>query len=351
MHKELRISITPGTVVMALFVLAGAYLVWYLRDLVLLIITAVVLASAIRPGVLFFVGLHFPRIVAVLTMYTLLFGGAFLLIYFFFPPIISETANFFTALPEYLDRIAVPFTDERTSALISTSESTLSSLLAFRDAFTDTSEGMLRLVTTFFGGIFAFMLVTVLSFYFAIQEQGIEDFLRLVTPLKYEEYVISLWHRAQHKIGLWMQGQIVLSALAGVLVYLGLLIVEAPYALLLGVLTAIAEVIPIFGSLFAGAVAVAVVWSTSGFALAFIVAGLFVLVNQFEANLIYPLVVKKIVGVPPLLVIVGIIAGAELAGFLGAFLSVPIAAILQEFVSDIDRGRRMRAAAPTASVE
>ncbi len=63
-------------------------------------------------------------------------------------------------------------------------------------------------------------------------------------------------------------------------------------------------------------------------------------VNQFESNLIYPLIVKKIVGIPPLLVIVALIAGYTLAGFLGVLLSVPIAAVVLEFITDFDKRKR-----------
>jgi len=187
-----------------------------------------------------------------------------------------------------------------------------------------------------------FILIVVLSFYFAVQEEGIEGFLRTVTPLAQEEYVIDLWHRSQKKIGLWMQGQIMLSVLVGVLIYLGLLIIGIPYALLIGLFTAVMEIIPIFGSFVAAVPAIAIAFTTGGTTLAVIVAGLYIVVNQFEAHLIYPLVVKKIVGVPPLLVIVAMVAGGELAGFLGLLLSIPLAAILQEFVGDLDKGRRAR---------
>jgi len=67
------------------------------------------------------------------------------------------------------------------------------------------------------------------------------------------------------------------------------------------------------------------------------VLGLYVVVQQFEANLIYPVVVKKVVGVPPLLVILALLVGYKLAGFLGVLLSVPMAGAIQEFVGDIDR--------------
>ena len=134
-----------------------------------------------------------------------------------------------------------------------------------------------------------------------------------------------------------MQGQILLSVIVGILVYLGLLIIGVPYALLLAVFTALAEIIPIFGSLMAGTVAIVVAYSSGGVALAVIVLGLFIVVNQFESNLIYPLIVKKVVGVPPLLVIVALIAGYTLAGFLGALLSVPVSAVLLEIISDFDK--------------
>jgi predicted PurR-regulated permease PerM len=137
-----------------------------------------------------------------------------------------------------------------------------------------------------------------------------------------------------------MQGQILLSVIVAILVYLGLLIIGVPYALLLAVFTALAEIIPIFGSLIAGTLAVIVSFSNGGFAIATIVLGLYIVVNQFESNLIYPLIVKKIVGIPPLLVIVALIAGYTLAGFLGVLLSVPLAAVLLEFINDFDKRKR-----------
>ena len=158
-------------------------------------------------------------------------------------------------------------------------------------------------------------------------------------PVEYEDYSVDLWKRAQKKIGLWMQGQILLSVIVAILVYLGLLIIGIPYALLLSVFTAIAEIIPIL-VLIAGTAAAVVAFSDGGIPLALIVAGLFIVVNQFESNLIYPLIVKKIVGIPPLLVIVALIAGYTLAGFLGVLLSVPVAAVILELITDFDKRKR-----------
>ena len=346
MEKEIHVSITPGTIVTTLLILMGGYVLWLLRDLLLLIITAIVMASAIEPGVGFFIRYKIPRFFSVLLMYVLVFGSLFSLIFFFFPPLIADASQFFATLPQYLSTINIPSSLSGitgASDLIGSQEQTqafIQTLTTFQSVFTSSSEGVFRLIAIFFGGIFSLLLVIVLSFYFALQDTGVDDFLRLVLPLKYEDYAVNLWRRAQKKIGLWMQGQILLSVIVGVLVYLGLLIIGIPHAFLLAVVTAMAEIIPVFGSLLSGVLAAAVASSAGGVALALITIGLYVVVNQFESNLIYPLIVKKVIGLPPLLVILALIAGGTLAGFLGILLSVPIAAVALEFLSDLEKRKR-----------
>ena len=344
------ISIAPSTIILTLVVLAGAYTLWFLRDLALLVLTAIVLASAIEPGVAFFTRYRLPRILAVLFMYLVVLGAVFGSLYALVPPILDDAQQFISVLPDYLETIELPqtiMTATETSGFfsresVSPADGFLDSLFALRESFSDASRGVIQLVATFFGGIFSLVLVIILSFYFAVQETGVEDFLRLVTPARHEDYVIGLWHRSQRKIGLWMQGQLLLSLIAGLLIYLGLLIMEVPYALLLAVVGAVAELIPVFGTFISLVPAVVVAFGAGGAPLALIVGGLFVIVNQFQSNLIYPLVVKKIVGVPALLVILALIVGGQVAGFLGILLSVPVAAALQEFLADVDRGKRAR---------
>lgn len=137
-----------------------------------------------------------------------------------------------------------------------------------------------------------------------------------------------------------MQGQILLSVLVGVLVYLSLSIFGVQYALVLAIFAAALELIPVFGSFIAAVPAVAIGFVDGGTTLGLTVIAIYLIVNQFQSNLIYPLVVKKIVGVPPLLVILALIAGAQLAGFIGIIIAVPVAAALQEFVSDIQRRKQ-----------
>ncbi len=340
------IHVSSKTIIeVILFVLLVA-LLFYLRDLVLIVLTAVVIASAIEPAAKWFMKHRVPRVAAVLIVYLAVVGGFFSLFYFFIPPVLNETASFLSTLPQYIDSISVanPIGTGSVSTLISTQEvvesfSLRDVVVDLQRALSNVSESLLKTVSAVFGGVMSFALIVVLSFYFAVQDTGIDDFLRVVTPLRHQEYIVGLWRRSQHKIGRWMQGQLLLGLIVGVLVYLGLTVLGVKYALLLAVLAAIFEIIPVFGPILAAIPAVGVALVDGGLTLGLLVAGLFLIIQQFENHLIYPLVVTKVVGVPPLLVILALIVGAQLAGFLGVILSVPIAAAIQEFVGDLERAR------------
>jgi predicted PurR-regulated permease PerM len=214
--------------------------------------------------------------------------------------------------------------------------------LSLEHSIPEITTGVVSATSTIFGEVFSVVLMGVISFYLAVQEKGIENFLRIVTPLQHEEYVISLWRRSQNKIGRWLQGQLLLGLLVGIFVFLGLTILGVKYALLLALLSSIFEIIPVFGPVMAAIPAVAIA-SLQSPVLGLSTLGLYVIVQQFENHLIYPLVVRKTVGVPPLLVIIAIIVGGKLAGIYGIILSVPLAAVLIEFLNDLaERKRKMQ---------
>jgi len=96
----------------------------------------------------------------------------------------------------------------------------------------------------------------------------------------------------------------------------------------------------LFGPILAAIPAVSIAFIDGGTSLGFMVVGLYVIIQQFENHLIYPLVVKKVVGVPPLMVILALLVGAKLAGFLGIIIAVPLAAVLMEFVNDWEKNKR-----------
>ena len=348
----MNISITTGTLFRAMLVLLGFALLFYLRSLLLVVLTAVVIASSIEPITLRLKRFNIPRIIAVLSIYIILSVAFVGIFYFFVPFLLSDTANFLRAIPELLDQVSVPiaapsapvmqgadFAQTLSRGITGTAEP--SSLTA---VFLDLSQilgsfakGFWDNVSIVFGGILQFILIIVLSFYLAVQEDGVAAFLRIVTPERHEQYVIGLWKRTQRKIGFWIQGQILLAALVGILVYLGLTIVGIKNALFLAALAAILETIPLFGPILASIPAIAIAYGAGSFSFAFLVAGVYLIIQQFENHLIYPLVVKKIIGVPPITVILALIIGAQLGGFLGFLISVPIAALLMEYLDDVQK--------------
>jgi len=337
MDRPLMISITPGTLFTAVLVGAGVLLAYALRDLLLVVLTAVVLASAIESSTVRMMRWGCGRVVAVTLIY--LVGGFLLLalFYFFIPPLLHEANSFAASLPTYLETLKLPSMGELFSGDLTQGGT---QVVQLQNILKQSSAGVLSAASTLFGGLSSFVLIVVLSFYLAVQEQGIDDFLRLVTPTRHHRYILDLWRRAQHKIGRWLQGQILLSVIVGTMVFLGLVFFHVEHAALLALAAGVLELVPVFGSILAALPAVALSYVQGGASLAFLVILVYLVVNQLEGNVIYPLVVQKVVGVSPLVVILAILAGFQLAGVLGVLIAVPVAAGVQEYVRDVQKGKQ-----------
>jgi len=364
-----------------------------LRDLVLVILVAIILATAIEPITLFFKKYRIARVPAVMITYGAFLGLFFGVFYFFIPTVLDETSTFLSQLPKYLESTKIISVNDNPtisnsqkvvadlSAGITRSQQAIDTAInnastnqnqnavsdlaklpssladnvltrgsALRDFVSNVnkaagtfSDSFMNTISLVFGGVTSFIIMLVLSFYLAAQERGIEKFIRIVAPLDKEEYIIDLWQRSQKKIGLWMQGQLLLAVLIGVLVFLGLTILGVPNALLLALLAAVFEVIPLFGPILSAIPGILFGYASGGFTLALLVTGLYIIIQQFESHLIYPLVVRKIVGVPAIIVVISMVIGWELAGFVGLLISVPMVTALMEYFNDIEKFKiRMR---------
>jgi len=334
------ISISAGTIFKAILIVLFFVFLYIIRDLVLVLLTAVILAASIEPATRWFGRYHVPRIPAVIAIYILVALSFSSVFFLFIPPLLDETTgiiSFFSGQLETLNTTSVSglFGSDLFGNI---SETIPFSDLAsnIKNIITGVSGGVFGLISSIFGGLLSFILIVVISFYLAVQERGIENFLKIVTPIKHEPYMLDLWKRSQQKIGRWMQGQLLLGVLIGVLVYLGLTIIGVKYALLLALIAAMFELIPLFGPILAATPAV-ILGFLEGFVPGFMVLGLYIIIQQFENHLIYPLVVRKVVGVPPLVVIIALIIGAKLAGFLGLLLAAPLAAVLMEYMNDLEK--------------
>lgn len=343
--EEKIIKISAGTVIKAVLIVATFAAFYYLRDVLLVVLLSVIIASAVEPGTQWLIRRRVPRVLAVLLIYLVAVLVMVFVFYFILLPLLNQAVNFLSTLPGYLGELQIWNPLQNNSFLSSSSAMegfsknfSLSQIVEQVDGYVSSlSNGFFSTASTVFGGILSFLTVVVLSFYLSVEPDGVGDFLRIVTPAKNEKYILGLWKRSQHKIGLWMQGQVVLGIIIAMLVFLGLTLLGIENALLLAVLAGLFEIIPIFGPILAAVPAVTVALITNGLTSALIVVGLYVIVQQFENQLIYPLVVKKIVGVPPILSILALIIGSKLAGFMGLLISVPITTMLMELLSDIEK--------------
>jgi predicted PurR-regulated permease PerM len=342
--SERTIHISPGSVFKSALVLVGLYVLFLLRDIALIVLTAVVIASAVEPATGWFKKYKVGRLPAVIIVYLLIAIFLFGIFYLALPPILSEMTSFLNTVPNYLSTLDFESLSSFDFQHGGQTIENITNVLNIKDVvsglrayLSDIPGATFSTVSTVFGGALSFVLILVLSFYLAVQEDGIEKFLRVIVPYKHQRYATDLWKRTQRRIGLWMQGQLLLMLIIGVLVYLGLTIMQVEHAFLFAILAALFELIPLFGPVLASIPAIIIGFAQGGPSLGLVVIGLYIIIQQFENHLIYPLVVHKVVGVSPLLVILALIIGAELAGFLGILLSVPVATALMEFTNDIQR--------------
>ncbi len=340
MGDKTVIDIRSRTVVRVVLVLLGFVLAYILRDVILVILTSVVIASAVEPATKKMGTYRIARVPAVLLVYLISFAVFFGLLYAFIPPLTSELSSLSSTLPDRLKSLEI-LPSVSTADLVK-DLSVADVVNGVENTFGVMTGDVARTATTIFGGLLNFVLIIVISFYLAVQERGIENFLRIITPTENERYVIDLWKRTQTKIGLWMQGQLLLGILVGILVFLGLTIFRIKYAFLLAVLAAVFELIPVFGPILSAVPAIAIGFNQN-LTLGITITCFYLIIQQFENHLFYPLVVKKIVGIPSIAVILALLVGAKLAGFLGILLAVPAATLLMELADDYEKEKLARA--------
>ncbi len=340
------VSITTGTMIRAVLVILAFLLIWLLRDLVLIILTSIVIASFVESAVLRMKKHGIGRVFGVVLMYVI--GLSFLatIFYLFAPLLITEIYNFSTFIAVYFPDVGFlnffqssAFSGAKDIVNNLSGHLSLGDLLTTSRAFMSSlAGGFFQTLSVIFGSIFNVFMIIIISFYLSIQEKGIENLLRIIIPSKREEYAVDLWERSRRKIALWIKGQLLLGLLVGVLVYLVLALLGVQYALLMAIFTAFLELIP-YGFLVAMVPAIAIAYLTGGLESSLMVAGAFFIIHQFEVYLLAPLIVRKVVGLSPLVVIIAVLAGFNLAGAWGLILAIPVAVFFMEFLGDMEKNK------------
>ncbi|MBI2175645.1 MAG: AI-2E family transporter [Parcubacteria group bacterium] len=347
--KKITFDITTRSFLRALAVIAVVVFLYLVRDIVAVVMFSVVVASAVDPAARWFGRWHIPRTISVILVYLIAFSVLAAAFYTVVPTILEEISSLLADAPSLLKH---DFFAQTTMSFLPILPGSLSGiaeqlLLQLQGALNSVAASFFGAAAGVFGGVVSFLLLVVLSFYLSVQKNGIESFLRIVVPKEHESYILELWSRSRTKIGRWLQGQLLLGVLVGVLVFLGLTILRVRFAFLLAVLAAIFELIPIFGPVMAAIPAIIVAFFQAP-ALGLVTLVFYIVVQQFENHLIYPVVVRTTTGVPAVVVIIALIIGAKLGGLFGILLAVPLAVVLMEFLNDIAQ-RKQVSQVPTSS--
>lgn len=331
-----NIEISTATIIKVLLFGLLITFLYYIIDIITIVILAIIIASAIDQLVEFFDRFRIPRLVSVLFIYFIAVLLIALILYLVVPTLIGELKELSQVLPQYYDKSVEDFgLDPLRYAFVSNIERVVN---GFGQNIGESATGIFNITTSLFSGFISLVTVVVISFYLAVREGEIEKFIELISPPKYDAYAVDLWRRVKRKFGRWLQGQLILGFIVGALVFIGLSLLGVRYSLSLALVAAVFEIIPIVGPILATVPAVLVATLESWY-LGLGVLILYLVIQQLENNIIVPTVLRKIVGLNPVFVILSLLVGAKLGGVVGMFLAVPLSAALGEFIGDIQKKR------------
>jgi predicted PurR-regulated permease PerM len=356
-HISVRSVVKAAFAVLA--VAAGTWVLFHLRDKILLLMLGVFVAVVIDPGVTALERFRVPRGVAILIHYVIVL----LLILFLFISLIpiialqlqqiaifiSAEANAFLADPLIVLPLVSDGTNARLTLLVQNALQELS-IYQFTDALQSlgqnlatAAQGSLRFVAQLAGSVARFMatliIVLVLGFFLQIEKERILRWVRSLFPKNMLPYIDGKAEAIHVKIGQWARGEALLMFSIFSLTLLALIILRMPYALTLAVLAGFCEFIPAMGPLLAAIPAVLIALSSQGFVWAAVVMGVYYVIQWCENNLLVPLIMKRAVGLSPIAILfammVGVSFGNTIHPVLGIMLAIPITTIIAVFLRDI----------------
>ncbi len=332
-NEYMKIEISVATFLKALVIIAAVYFFYRVLDVLTLVFLSIIFATALEPAVNWMNRNRIPRVLSVLIMYLVVFFVLSLIIILIVPPLIDQVTELAKSFPYYYERLLSAFSSVSGTGQDAVSAALQQSLQSLGANLAQATTSILATLVGIFGGLLQFVVMLTIAFYLVVEEDGILRFIRSVTPSSYQPYVVQMMRRLKTKLGSWLRGQSLLMLVIGILTYIGLKILGAKYALVLALWAGITEIIPYVGPILGAIPAIFLALSVSPLQ-ALLVAALYLIVQQLENNIIVPLVMKKTVGLNPIVSIIAIAIGAKLGGVIGAVLSIPVAVSIGVFLSD-----------------
>jgi predicted PurR-regulated permease PerM len=318
---------------MTLFLLlVTVLLVKEFSGLFMLFTISVITAYLLHPIITAFIRVNVPVTVAILVTYAMILSGLLFLIIVAIPEIYGECAALFDALPVYYEYVMSLWNhyvagtklmsligsiglDERISLLLS----------SWTESFADRTVAFLSVLPRI---IFYSVLVPVVAYYFLRDKEKISDQFLMFFPPSIRVNVMTLWEEIDGVLWGFVKGNLLISLIVGTATAVGLVLLKVDYAVVLGILYGILDIIPYFGP-FLGAIPIIVLPLLQGDVNIFFVIILLIVVQQGENIFISPRVLGNSVGLHPVTVIFLVLVGGYLGGILGMVLIIPLFAVLK----------------------
>lgn len=324
MDRKLTFDFSFRTVFTVILTLGLVWLAFYLRDIIVLFFISFILATALDPAVNWFEKKKIPRWLSILGFYALIGFFIYTLIRLIIPPMTEQIQHLIQSRDYLADRIAGYFNIFPETL----KNGILEYVNTLPNRFAELSTGrIVPNVLGVFSGLLGVLTVFVATFYLLMEKNGIERALEDYWPEKSRERVVKIFRRMSLKMSLWVRGQVILSGAIGLLTFIGLSLLRVDYALTLALIAAVTELLPVVGPYLGAFPAIIIALSVSP-VLALWVAVLYLGIQQFEAQVLVPQVMKRAVGLSPVTIIFSLLIGAKLLGFLGVIIAVPVASAI-----------------------
>lgn len=315
---------------------------WFIRDVILIVLVSLIFASAIDPWVDHLQKRRgMARGVSLLIIFVVTIGIIALTIGLLVPAIANQAGQLTQNFPHVMDTLLQQFNSAQQTQqgqdLINSVQENLSNL---SKSLSNIAGSVFSGIVSLFGGIITLIGILFLTFYMTMEENGVEKFVRAISPAQYQPYLLRLIRRVQERLGLWLRGQLILGLIIGALCFVGLVILGVPYPLVLALVAGLTELIPMLGPILGAIPAVFIALTISPWKALFVII-LYLVIQQLENNLIVPKVMQRATGLNPIVVLVIMLIGGKLAGITGVILAVPVTIIGDSFIHDfLDRRKR-----------
>lgn len=296
------------------------------------VLVSLLLAMGLEPFVGWIRGrIGLPRGATVLTVYAVFLVLVVALVLVIVPAAIDQLTDFSTRLPQLLDDLkawAAGLGDGFLSSTLLRVIDTVDRGMGSPTTSAPDAETIVAAGLTAADAIISAITILTLVFFWLTGHQRLQRFVLALLPADDRGGVREAWNEVESRMGLWVRGQLALMASIFVMTTVAYFLLGLDNALLLGVIAGIAELIPIVGPALGAVPALLVAAVTGDVTLVLLVAGVYVVIQIVEGNVLVPMVMKNAIGVPPFLVIVSLLVGGAVAGLIGALLAVPITAAL-----------------------